>query len=83
MFAVEGAISRDMDIADVNDYEARQESRDRLKGNGQYKRLNQLRNALAHGVRPWDQRLTKAMANEADLYATMKGLFTDLIGNRP
>jgi len=83
IFAVEGTISTAVDGGDVNDYAAREQSREKLlQASAQYKKLNNLRNALAHGVRPWDRKLSKILQRETDLFATMKGLFTDLMGRR-
>lgn len=83
IYGLEAVITREVIRrgGDPGDYDRRDGVREELKQsqNG-FKTLQNLRNALAHGVRPFNQKIEKAMANEADLRHTLGSLLTQLVG---
>jgi CRISPR-associated Csx2 family protein len=63
----------------VDDYENRDIAKDELRNNREgFRTLSNLRNALTHGVRKWDQNIERAMGNEQILKNTLKSLLTQL-----
>ncbi len=83
IYGLEAVITREVIRRDGNpsDYERRDGVREELKHSQDgFKTLNNLRNALAHGVRPFNTQIEKAMATETDLRNTLKSLLTQLIG---
>jgi CRISPR-associated Csx2 family protein len=83
LFAVESCISREAAAAgeDINDRGARERARDRLiqSNRAGFGMLAALRNAMAHGVRPKDQRVRKAISDETTLTNTLRSLFAQLL----
>jgi CRISPR-associated Csx2 family protein len=67
----------------VNDFDQRDTAREELKSTREgFRTLNNLRNALAHGVRPWDSRIEGALRDEANLRNTLKSLLTQLLASQ-
>lgn len=62
----------------LNDFDDRDRCRRSLMDKDDFKSLNNLRNALAHGVRPFDQRLTKIISDPKALPKTLRDLFRKL-----
>ena len=58
----------------------RDSARDELKSSQGFRTLNNLRNALAHGVRPSDQGIERTLKDETNLRNTLKSLLTQLLG---
>lgn len=72
------AIQRGLDAGDFDCRKTlREELRYRREG---FKTLGHLRNALAHGVRPFNQDIERALSDENNLRNTLKSLFTQLLG---
>ena len=64
----------------VGDYNQRQNAQEALKdGRDGFDTLSRLRNALAHGFRPWDGKIERAIADETDLRNTLQTLLTQLL----
>ncbi|MDQ7074727.1 MAG: TIGR02221 family CRISPR-associated protein [Gammaproteobacteria bacterium] len=79
MYGLEGAISLALSRVqgkDLNDYLSREEQRKTLMEslNG-FKKLNRVRNALAHGVKSDDKDIRKMIADALTLKGTLKSLF--------
>jgi CRISPR-associated Csx2 family protein len=67
----------------VHDFDQRDTAREELKSTREgFRTLNNLRNALAHGVRPWDSRIEGALRDEANLRTTLKSLLTQLLASQ-
>ncbi|MDX8402660.1 MAG: hypothetical protein R8K47_08520, partial [Mariprofundaceae bacterium] len=63
------------------DFDTRKRLHDELRENlGEYRRLNSLRNQIAHGSREKSRDTARAMRDEETLRATLKGLFRALKG---
>lgn len=68
----------------VAGFDERKEAQEELKsGREGFSALNNLRNALAHGVRSPDPRVERALKNEANLRNTSKSLLTQLLDLQP
>ncbi len=66
---------------DAGDYARRETARAELKySRDGFKTLDRLRNALAHGVRPSDRNIERAVSKEENLRKTLKSLLTQLVG---
>lgn len=60
---------------DPNNFDHRKEAYQQARdSNPEVKQLEYLRNALAHGVRPRDDRDARLLANEEELHNSLKGL---------
>ncbi|MBZ4201782.1 MAG: TIGR02221 family CRISPR-associated protein [Methylovulum sp.] len=66
---------------DPQNYEHRQQIKDTLKKNDDYKLLNNLRNALAHGTRSDMAEVQRALSSKDTLHAELKRLFKALLPN--
>jgi len=64
--------------ADMNDFEVREQAREALKSREDFRILSQLRNALAHGVKPAKARITKIIRDQTNLDQTLRKLFRAL-----
>ncbi len=65
----------------ISDFEARKEALKVAKANQPaLQRLEYLRNSLAHGVRPRDDREIRSMQNEESLYAHLTELRRQIFG---
>ena len=82
IYGLEAAISAQaiQSGADVGDFGQRDSARDELKSSQGFRTLNNLRNALAHGVRPSDQAIERALKDETNLRNALKRLLTQLLG---
>jgi CRISPR-associated Csx2 family protein len=63
---------------DMNDYQVRDNAREALKSNEQFRTLTQLRNALAHGVRPSNRNILKIISERETLDRTLRDLLRQL-----
>ncbi|MEI6706055.1 MAG: TIGR02221 family CRISPR-associated protein [Methylococcales bacterium] len=66
---------------DPQNYEHRQQIKDSLKKNNDYKLLNNLRNALAHGTRSDIAEVQRALSSKDRLDAELSRLFKSLLPN--
>ncbi|MBP8283105.1 MAG: TIGR02221 family CRISPR-associated protein [Chromatiaceae bacterium] len=73
---ISGEVTRQKD--DLNNFDDRDYHRKALMTQDDFKTLSGLRNALAHGVRPYDQRLAHMIGNAKELQASLRGLFRKL-----
>jgi CRISPR-associated Csx2 family protein len=64
---------------DPQNYEHRQQIKESLKKNNDYKLLNNLRNALAHGTRSDMAEVQRALSSKDNLHAELKRLFKILL----
>ena len=81
-FGLEGVISREVVNAggNLNDYETRNNKREELKHSlDGFKTLNNLRNALLHGLLPSDNKIRKIIRDEQTLYITLKDLLKQVM----
>ncbi len=68
---------------DAGDFDCRDELRNELKDTREgFKTLGRLRNAFAHGVRPFNRDTERALSDPNNLRNTMKSLFNQLLGPR-
>jgi CRISPR-associated Csx2 family protein len=58
----------------MTEYEARDSARRTLKTKEEFRTLDWIRNALAHGVRPRDQKITKIIGDRETLERTLREL---------
>jgi CRISPR-associated Csx2 family protein len=61
-----------------NDYDLREAAAGRLSDKWEFRALKNIRNALAHGVRPRDKKITHAIRDEQTLYAELRSLLKAL-----
>jgi uncharacterized protein with HEPN domain len=80
IYAQEAFISGKLAKEQVDDFHEREEVRQHEAGDGPFRQLVRLRNAMAHGVKPLDSKVLKALANEGALRSTLKDLFERLFG---
>jgi CRISPR-associated Csx2 family protein len=80
IYGMEAVISGEVmrQKGNLNDFDDRDYHRKSLMTKDDFKTLSGLRNALAHGVRPYDQRLTHMIGNAQELGASLRGLFRKL-----
>ncbi|RMH50794.1 MAG: TIGR02221 family CRISPR-associated protein [Zetaproteobacteria bacterium] len=81
LIALEAAVSSEMERQGhaIADFEARQKVHDELREhNGHYKRLNSLRNQMAHGSRKKSRDSERAMRDEQTLCSTLGSLIRQL-----
>ena len=80
IYAQESAITAKVarDRGNINDYQFRDEARAELKSDTSFWILSQLRNALAHGVRPTDARILKIISTREMLDSTLRDLLRKL-----
>nr|WP_179210112.1 TIGR02221 family CRISPR-associated protein [Crenothrix polyspora] len=64
---------------DPQNYEHRQQIKESLKKNNDYKLLNNLRNALAHGTRSDMAEVQRALSSKDNLHAELSRLFNSLL----
>ena len=67
---------------DVGDYDERDQARGLLKNQDDFRTLEKFRNALAHGVRPFDKAVAKRMKNQQTLDEELRRLLGRLHGVR-
>lgn len=81
IYGLEGLISHRVvkDQADENDFQTRKQYADDLKDNPSFRRLNHLRNALAHGVKPTDNETLSALKDEQRLRQSLQDRFDHLL----
>lgn len=81
IYGMEAVISAEVICrgAEVGNFGARENTRKELadKKNG-FRKLQQLRNAMAHGIKPGDRHVEKTMKTESNLQVTLKSLFKQL-----
>lgn len=66
---------------DVGDFDCRDTLRNELKDTREgFKTLGRLRNAFAHGVRPFNRDAERAISEPTNLRNTLKSLFNQLLG---
>jgi CRISPR-associated Csx2 family protein len=64
---------------DPQNFEHRQQIKDSLKKNNDYKLLNNLRNALAHGTRSDLAEVQRALSSKGNLHAELNRIFNSLL----
>lgn len=64
---------------DPQNYEHRQQIKDSLTKNNDYRLLNNLRNALAHGTRSDMAEVQRALSSKSNLHAELERLFKQLL----
>jgi CRISPR-associated Csx2 family protein len=81
IYGLEGLISSRMavDHLDENDFQSRKDYADRLKDSQSFRKLNHLRNALAHGVKPNDNDTLTSMKDEQRLQQSLRSRFDHLL----
>lgn len=80
IYAQESVVSRTVAPGRVNDFPARNETRDRLRNEDpKVKALIHLRNAMAHGVSPTDPQSSRALRDENTLRGALGSLLRDLL----
>ena len=76
LFAFEGLISEHVrrSAGDINHFDERHKAVEELKENASFKTLNNLRNAMAHGVKPFknSEAAIKALENEQIMQQSLK-----------
>jgi len=83
VYGLEAAISRRVKRSggDLNDFDARETVRHEWRQqDADFRLLGDLRNAMAHGVRPSDRRVGSHLVSEAVLAETLRNLFERLLG---
>jgi CRISPR-associated Csx2 family protein len=83
IYGLEAVISQEaiQRAQDAGDFDCRDKLREELKDTREgFKTLGRLRNAFAHGVRPFDKDIERAISDQANLRNTLKSLFTQLLG---
>jgi CRISPR-associated Csx2 family protein len=80
IYAQEAYISGKLPRGRDDDFDRREEVRQHEAGDGPFRQLVRLRNTMAHGVKPRDNRVLKALANEDALRGTLRDLFEQLFG---
>lgn len=80
VYGLEANISREVlrIKEDVNNYDCRQNASSVLQGDGSFRRLKHLRNAMAHGVLGGDPVIKKIIGDEVNLRNTLKSLLKTL-----
>lgn len=80
IYGMEAVISAEVtrQRGNLNDFDDRKYHRESLMNQDDFKTLNGLRNAMAHGVRPFDQRLAHMITDAKALQASLRGLFRKL-----
>ncbi|MCC7414052.1 MAG: TIGR02221 family CRISPR-associated protein [Gammaproteobacteria bacterium] len=71
------AVRTDRDVRDSQQRDGAH--KELLCAKKQYATLSEVRNALAHGVRPADKRITRIIAHEDNLNSTLQSLFRSLL----
>ena len=82
IFALEGMISAKTIHAgkDVNDYADREEQRQILRDNANFRLFNNIRNALAHGLgRDTIQDVKRILGDEDKMQQSLKDRFKNLL----
>ena len=84
IYLFESLITREAERlkSDINDYVARKEAQESLKkasSKEEFKRLDRLRNALAHGLRSSDKRVAALLADEAKLQVEIARLRNEFL----
>ena len=76
IYGQESAISSEVanQRGDMNDFEVRDQAREALKSNEDFRTLSQLRNALAHGVKPAKDRIAKMIRDRGTLDSILRKL---------
>lgn len=80
IFLLEGLVTREVDRRKGNtgDYEERDEARKALKDKKQFRTLDRLRNALAHGLRSTDKEVRQLLNDESALQKTLRDTLREL-----
>lgn len=80
IYGLESVISAEVarQPSGTHDYDARESARQSLKAKEAFRTLDWIRNALAHGVRPRDQRITRIIGDRATLERTLRELLRAL-----
>jgi CRISPR-associated Csx2 family protein len=81
IYGMESIISAEIQNrhGEVDDYENRDIAKDEMRNTREgFKTLSNLRNALTHGVRPWDRAIERALESEQGLRKTLRDLFRQL-----
>ena len=66
---------------DIGSFDCRDAMREKLKRTRDgFRMLGHLRNALAHGLRPFNKDIERIISDESNLRNTLKSLFTQLLG---
>ena len=64
---------------DENDFTLRDKAKDELRDTNSFKRLNRLRNAIAHGVKASDQDVLRVVRDEKVLKQSLEERFKHLL----
>ncbi len=83
IYGLEAAVSRRVkqNGGDLNDFDAREAvRREWREQDAGFRRLGDLRNAMAHGVRPSDRGVGSCLVSEPVLAGTLRDLFERLLG---
>lgn len=85
IYCLEATVSAEVlrSVGKEGDYEDREAARVALKEGDGFRTLNHLRNALAHGVRPSNKKIEKALKDEQTLRDTLKSLLVQLLRPKP
>ncbi len=81
LLALEAALTAELERRgmDAAGFDARRDLHEELReSNGQYRRLNSLRNQIAHGTRKRSHDVERIMRDETTLAATLRGLMKEL-----
>lgn len=85
LYGLEAVISAEVaeGNGDIGDFSQREATKEGLKHDKEgFRRLNDLRNALAHGLRPRDDRIEQLLRDQSTLRTTLNELFEKLLGKR-
>jgi hypothetical protein len=84
IYGLESVITAEVARAkgDVGDYDERDKARVLLKKEENFRTLEKLRNALAHGVRPFDKAVAKRMKSQDALDKELRRLLAKLLARR-
>ncbi len=82
IFLQEAWISREVctQKGDINDYQERENARQRGKNDGAFDTLSKLRNAMAHGLRSVDRKLSNILIDEGKLRRELAAIRKRLFG---
>ncbi len=81
LLALEAALTAELERRgiDAADFDARRKVHDELReSNGHYRRLNSLRNQVAHGSRERSRDLERVLRDETTLSSTLRGLMKEM-----
>jgi len=80
IYGLESVVSAEVDRRGEagNDYDVREAAVINLKNRWEFRTLNSIRNALAHGVRPRDKKITRIIRDEQALRGELRSLLTAL-----